>query len=333
MEPFFQGLLVDDCYKQFTPAQGHKFTVGDVSGSPVAMLLAGYASGTLEIKDGVDDKTCLIPIMQQYCDIILATGNGRISSDNSEKMLALTSELMAILQPVVSEPLAPDARSGLLFLGDNMNDRMDPDYRIQARVISLLASAGAEFLRGNHDVSDIQQDVRRQGYNHPLTPYDKQITVQLKDFFLPALYVTETNTLYTHNGVTLNPSGKVLYALPEQQEGLTLLPEELSGKTNGKQISEWITENASCYTDSLVVESGDSDTNEQRTGLTPSMFRPELDELECCAACLKIKQVAGHSGEGLQKRENAIRINGTGIVNGSPYMLPVAALTGVPELY
>ncbi|EFO2135592.1 hypothetical protein DPI70_25440, partial [Escherichia coli] len=267
-----------------------------------------------KIKNSFNDEACLIPIMQRYRDIILTTGDGRISSDNSKKMLALTLELMAMLQPVVSEPLASDARSGLLFLGDNMNDRMDPDYRIQARVISLLASAGAEFLRGNHDVSDIEQDVGRQGYNHPLTPYDKRITVQLKDFFLPALYVPETNTLYTHNGVTLNPAGKVLYALPEQQVGLTLLSEELSGKTNGKQISEWITENASYYTDNFVVESGDSDTDEQRASLTPSMFRPELDELEYCAASLKIKQVAGHSGEGLQKRENAIRINGTGMV-------------------
>ncbi|HHN6585607.1 TPA: metallophosphoesterase [Escherichia coli] len=221
------------------------------------------------------------------------------------------------LQPVAAGLLASNAHSGLLFLGDNINDRLDSDYEIQARVISLLSSAGAEFLRGNHDSFDFET----LGYNIATNQNDQRIVVQLRNFFPPALYVPDTNTLYTHNGVKLDATEtKVLYAFPEQ-DGLVLNDEE----PKGKQICDYITKNISFYNDYAKILQTDPDASNK----SPTKFRPEMTELDSCAQRLGIKQVAGHHGYGVQTKGNATRINGAQLINKGEYMVPIAAITGV----
>ena len=307
--PFFKGL--QHYSDKYSPADGHKFTVGDVCGSPVTMLLAGYASGTLKYSGQPENETNFMTgIMNEYKEII-ANWN-RNDEQTAQEMSALTSNLMDHLQPIVSEPLDSGAHSGLLFLGDNINDRMDFDYEIQARVISLLSSAGAEFLRGNHDVLGFGAT---GCFNSPRNLNEQRITVQLRNFFLPALYVSETNTLYTHNGVRLDETGdRVLYAFPKR-DGLELNEQE----AKGKQICDYITNNISFYQDSIWDNSKSSERS-------PTVFRPTMQELNSCAQKLGIKQVAGHDGTGVQSEGNATRING---VNTDCYTVPIAAITGM----
>lgn len=313
--PFFKGLQHNS--NNYSPADGHKFTVGDVCGSPVTMLLAGYASGTLKYKGGSgDEMNFMTGIMKEYQKIIV---NWCRDEQTANGMSDLALKLMDHLQPIVSEPLDSGAHSGLLFLGDNINDRMDFDYEIQARVISLLSSAGAEFLRGNHDVLDFGFSGR---YNFPRNPNEKRITVQLRNFFLPALYVSETNTLYTHNGVKLDEKGdRVLYAFPER-DGL-----ELNGQEpKGKQICDYITNNISFYQDDFK----NNPESLEALKKSPAGFRPTMQELNSCAQKLGIKQVAGHEGIGVQSGDNAIRINGFERINDiNYYMVPIAAITGM----
>lgn len=312
---FFDGLRCD--VTNYSPKNGHKFTVGDVCGSPVAMLLAGYASGTLTAKTD-QPITFMTDVMRRYKKIIEGWQFGKEwRGKNGPEISDLANFLMNNLQPVAAGPLASDAHSGLLFLGDNINDRLDSDYKIQARVISLLSSAGAEFLRGNHDSFDF----KTKTYNSVETEYDKQIVVQLRNFFLPALYVPETKTLYTHNGVKLDATRtKVLYAFPEQ-DGLMLNDDELKGKL----ICDYITKNISSYDDYAEILDEDPRAAEK----TPTEFRPEMTELDSCAQRLGIKQVAGHDGFGVQIKGNATRINGAQLINNVEYTVPIAAITGM----
>lgn len=318
LAPFFEGLR---CYSSdYSPGKGHKFTVGDVCGSPVAMLLAGYVSGTLKFKpdESKNEVNFMTSIMYQYKEIIEGwQRHNDWRSKNCPKISGLANFLMDKLQPVAAGPLASDAHSGLLFLGDNINDRLDSDYEIQARVISLLSSAGAEFLRGNHDSFEFDT----VGYNIAKTKNDQRIVVQLRNFFLPALYVPETNTLYTHNGVKLDATEtKVLYAFPEK-DGLVFNDEE----PKGKQICNYITKNISSYDDYAKILQTDSDAWNR----SPTRFRPEMDELASCARRLGIKQVAGHHGHGVQSEDNATRINGVQLIKDIEYMVPIAAITGM----
>ena len=318
LDPFFDGLRCD--VTNYSPINGHKFTVGDVCGSPVAMLLAGYASGTLTAKTD-QPLAFMTDVMCRYKKIIEGWQSGNDwRRKNGPEISKLANSLMNNLQPVVARPLASNAHSGLLFLGDNINDRLDSDYGIQARVISLLSSAGAEFLRGNHDSFDFETKF----YNSAETEYDKQIVVQLRNFFLPALYVPETDTLYTHNGVKLDTTEtKVLYAFPDQ-DGLLVL--NLNNKEpKGKQICDYITKNISSYDDYAKIVDDDSRAAEK----TPTKFRPEMTELESCAQRLGIKQVAGHNGYGVQTKGNATRINGVKMIENKEYTVPIAAITGM----
>ncbi len=129
--------------------------------------------------------------MNEYCNITHGFSlNGVFKLKKREQVIQeiskLASKLIILFQPVVSGPLVPDAHGGLLFLiGNHMNDQMNSvDYRdyseTLSKAMSLLSSAGAEFIRGNKGVADflIKDDV----------------TVLLKDFFQPALYVSETKT-------------------------------------------------------------------------------------------------------------------------------------------
>lgn len=313
---YFRGLLCrSEELNKYCPERGHKFTVGDVCGSPVTMLLAGYASGTLKMKHSQSETDFLTGFMLKYKKLIY---DWEKTPADRVQMAKLASELMAELQPVVSGPLASNEHSGLLFLGDNINDRMDSDYETLARVISFLSSAGAEFLRGNHDsfVSD-------NSYHYAQSGYDKQIVVQLRNFFLPALYVPETNTLYTHNGVILDDAKtKVLYAFPKKTDDMKL--DDKQGNY-GEQICKYITENITYYDDNTSSE----DWNvPEIMNKTPTNFRPEMEDLEFCAKHLNIKQVAGHAGEGLQLESNAIRINGLKLIGGKSCAVPIATITG-----
>ena len=259
--------------------------------------------------------------MCQYKEIIEGWQSGKEwRGKNCQKISDLANCLMNKLQPVTARPLASDAHSGLLFLGDNINDRLDFDYGIQARVISLLSSAGAEFLRGNHDSFDFETKT----YNSAETEYDKQIVVQLRNFFLPALYVPETDTLYTHNGVKLDTTKtKVLYAFPDQ-DGLPVLNLN-NEEPKGKQICDYITKNISSYDDYAKILDEDSRAAEK----TPTKFRPEMAELDSCAQRLGIKQVAGHDGYGVQSEDDATRINGVKMIENKEYTVPIAAITGM----
>ena len=317
LNSFFKGLLCrSDELSEYHPEKGHKFTVGDVCGSPVTMLLAGYASGTLKMKSDKSETEFMTDFMNEYKKLIMDWKDKPDQTDRN-KMSTLASKLMAELQPVVSEPLASDEHSGLLFLGDNINDRMDSDYELQARVISLLGSAGAEFLRGNHDSFDFSAATE---HNYGKNQHDKRIVVQLRNFFLPAVYVHKTKTLYTHNGVKLDETGtRVLYAFPEL-DGMELNSEK---ETYGEQIHKYITANITNY-DDYNYDFGDSN----KTIKSPTDFRPKMDELDLCAKKLNIKQVAGHTDDGLQSEGDAIRINGVNFINGKKYMVPVAAITG-----
>lgn len=315
LDGYFRGLLcTPEELNEYCPERGHKFTVGDVCGSPVTMLLAGYASGTLKMKHSQSETDFLTDFMSNYKWLIY---NWERTPAFRVKMAELASELMAELQPVVSGPLASNEHSGLLFLGDNINDRMDSDYKTLARVISFLSSAGAEFLRGNHD-----SYVSKNSYHYAQSGYDKQIVVQLRNFFLPALYVPETNTLYTHNGVTLDDTKtKVLYAFPKL-DGMELNDEN---EKYGEQICKYITENITHYDDNI----SDEDLYDSEiTSKTPTSFRPEMKDLEFCATYLKIKQVAGHTGDELQLGRNAIRINGLRDIAKKACAIPIATITG-----
>ncbi|KAB3084686.1 hypothetical protein F9222_25045 [Escherichia coli] len=329
LNTFFNGLLCrSDELSEYHPEKGHKFTVGDVCGSPVTMLLAGYASGTLKMKSDKSETEFMTDFMNEYKKLIMGWKDKPDQTDRN-KMSTLASKLMAELQPVVSEPLASDEHSGLLFLGDNINDRMDSDYETQARVIGLLSSAGAEFLRGNHDSFDFSVYAGILQYNCAKNEHDKRIVVQLRNFFLPALYVSETNTLYTHNGVKLAWDGKkikVLYAFPEL-DGIELNGEK---ETYGEQICKYITDHYTYYNDNICQYIRNKEPWEANIikGKTPTNFRPFTYELNLCAKKLNIKQVAGHVGVGLQSEGDAIRINGFKRIDGKLCMVPIAAITG-----
>ncbi len=318
LDGYFRGLLcTPEELNEYCPKKGHKFTVGDVCGSPVTMLLAGYASGTLKMKPGQSETDFLTGFMLKYKRLIYYWEN---TPDSRVQMAELASELMAELQPVVSEPLTSDEHSGLLFLGDNINDRMDSDYETLARVISFLSSAGAEFLRGNHD-----SFVSNKKYHYAQSGYDKQIVVQLRNFFLPALYVPETNTLYTHNGVMLNSTKtKILYAFPKKTDDMELDDKQ---ENYGEQICKYITENITYYDDDISDEYWNVP---EIMNKTPTNFRPEIEDLELCAKHLNIKQVAGHTGDGLQSGHNgnAIRINGLKLIGRKSCAVPIATITG-----
>ncbi len=104
--------------------------------SPVVMLLAGYASGTLKVKMGYPEIDYLKQFMNEYYNIIHGFSlNGVFKLKKREQAIQEiskpASKLIILFQPVVSGPLVPDAHSGLLFLIDNhMNDQMNSvNYR------------------------------------------------------------------------------------------------------------------------------------------------------------------------------------------------------------
>ena len=321
LQTILSGLILDSTLRnKFSPESGHKITIGDMfCDSPVVMLLAGYASGTLKVKMGYPEVDCLKQFMNEYYNIIHGFSlNGVFKLKKREQVIQeiskLASKLIIFFQPVVSGPLIPDAHSGLLFLiGNHMNDQMNSvDYRdyseTLSKAMSLLSSAGAEFIRGNKGIADfLMKD---------------DVTVLLKDFFLPALYVSETKTLYTHKGITLGAKELEIFYAFSEPNNLNLAPE--TTQAYGQQIYEWITNKSSYYsarTDNPVVET-------PRVNKPPLHYHFNLKKLEICATKLGIKQVVWHSGKKLLSGNNVTCIK-EGTITMDGYTLPIITITGM----
>ncbi|TKU26089.1 hypothetical protein [Citrobacter sp. wls826] len=326
-------IIPRDLQDAYCPSRGHKFTVGDVSGSPIAILLAGFASGALKLKEGVSWRR-LANVVKEYETVMCDFARNRCRPGWQKKTDDLAKVLIKNLS-LVGSGLCKMGVNGLLFLGDNMNDRLDFNYLIQEQVISLLQSTGAVFLRGNHDSIE-----HLRGYNLPHSPEEENAQMRLKKSFPCALFVEKTNTLYTHNGVTVTDVAEsmfVNYAFP----GLfcRVWDPENAGASYGQQISNFINAHEMFYSDELLLDEGEA--NARRMGESfdeaeyinqiPTGWRPRMSQLRETCDRLSIKQVAGHEGHFIQYDGNATRINGIGRIDSinSLVLMPVATITGI----